>query len=130
MTLNDPLANALSLMVNNEVIGKQECIVKPISFIIKEVIRVFKEAGYIEESEEVEDGKGKYLKVKLTGNINKCGVVKPRYSTKISDIEKFEKRLLPAKGVGILVISTPQGIMNHDDAKKKKVGGKLLAYCY
>ena len=67
MTLNDPLANALSLMVNNEVIGKQECIVKPISFIIKEVIRVFKEAGYIEESEEVEDGKGKYLKVIKTG---------------------------------------------------------------
>ena len=130
MGLNDSLANALSLILNNEVIGKQDCVIKPISFVIKEVAKVMKEAGYIQEIEEVEDGRGNYLKLKLTGKINKCGVVKPRYNTKITNYEKFEKRYLPSKDLGILVISTNQGIMNHDEAKKKKIGGKLLAYCF
>ena len=31
---------------------------------------------------------------------------------------------------GIILVSTPQGIMTHDQAKEKKTGGKLLAYCY
>lgn len=130
MALNDPLSNSLSLMLNNEVIGKHECMVKPVSYTIKEVMRVMKEHGYVKDAKEVVDSRGNYMKVALAGSINKCGVIKPRYSTKISNIEKFEKRYLPAKDFGIIILSTPLGIMSHYEAKKKNVGGKLLAYCY
>lgn len=130
MSLNDPLANALSLILNNEIVGKQECTIKPSSKVIKEILRVMKEHGYVQEFTEESDGQGKYLKVTLTGYINRCGVVKPRFSTQINNIEMFEKRYLPAKNVGILILTTPQGIMTHTQAKEKNVGGKLLAYCY
>ncbi|MBS3096332.1 30S ribosomal protein S8 [Candidatus Woesearchaeota archaeon] len=128
--LNDPLANVTSLVLNNEAIGKSECLIKPASRLIKEILKVMKENGYVGEFKEVEDGRGNYIKLALTGNINKCGVIKPRYSVKSKDFEKFERRYLPAKDIGILLVSTPKGVMTHYDAKSKKTGGRLLAYCY
>ena len=130
MTLNDPLANALSKMLNNEKIGKNSCIVKPISILIKKILVLMNEHGYIGDFKEIEDGKGNMLNVNLLGNINKCGVVKPRFSVKNKDYEKFEKRYLPAKDMGIIIVSTSQGILTHLDAKEKKIGGRLLAFCY
>ena len=128
--LNDPLANTMSLILNNELIGKSECLIKPVSKVIKEILKVMKENGYIGDFKEFEDNRGNYLKLNLVGGINKCGVIKPRYSVKGNNFENFEKRYLPAKDIGILFVSTPRGIMTHYDAKSKKTGGKLLAYCY
>lgn len=128
--LNDPLANTMSLILNNELIGESECLIKPVSRVIKEILKVMKENGYIGDFKEFEDNRGNYLKLNLVGGINKCGVIKPRYSVKSNNFENFEKRYLPAKDTGILFVSTPRGIMTHYDAKSKKTGGKLLAYCY
>ena len=128
--LNDPLANMMSLMLNNEIIGKSECLIKPVSKIVKALLKVMKENNYIADFKETEDGRGNYVLLTLNGNINKCGVIKPRYSVKNNDFEKFERRYLPAKDLGILFVSTTKGIMTHYDAKSKKIGGKLLAYCY
>ena len=128
--LNDPLATMMSLMLNNESIGRSNCMIKPISRVIKDVLKVMKEKGYVQEFKEIEDSRGNYIELTLTGNINKCGVIKPRYSVKLYEFEKFEKRYLPAKDVGVLFVSTPMGILTHYEAKSKKIGGRLLAYCY
>ena len=128
--LNDPLANFMSLILNSEAIGKSDCLIKPVSKTIKEMLKVMKENNYIGDFKEIEDSKGNYIKLALIGNINKCGVIKPRYSVKSNGFENFEKRYLPAKDVGILFVSTPRGIVTHYDAKAKKSGGRLLAYCY
>ena len=104
--------------------------IRPSSKIIKEVLGVMKNSNYIGNFEELQNGRGNSIKVNLIGNINKCGVVKPRYSVKKDQFEKFEKRYLLAKDMGILIISTPSGIMPHMEAKKKNIGGRLLAYCY
>ena len=128
--LDDSLANALSLILNGELIGKSDCLIKPISKVMKTLLKVMKENGYIGDFKEIQDSKGNYIKLNLIGAINKCGVIKPRYSVKSYDYEKFERRYLPAKDIGILFVSTPRGIMTHYDAKSKKTGGRLLAYCY
>ena len=88
------------------------------------------ENNYIGSFEEVITKKGNLLKVNLLGNLNKCGAIKPRYSVKKDGYEKFEKRYLPAKDFGIIFVSTSQGIMTHIEAKKKGLGGKLIAFCY
>ena len=128
--LNDTLSNALSLILNNAKIGKSECVVKPVSKLIRETLKVMKEGMYIGDTEDVQDGRGGMLKVHLLNSINKCGAIKPRYSIKKGEFEKFEKRYLPAKGMGILIVSTSRGVTNHIDAKNKGVGGRLLASCY
>ena len=128
--LNDPLAAALSKIVNAERIGKNTVVLRPASKMIKKVLDLMNEHGFIGSYEEVENGRGGELTVNLLGNINRCGVIKPRFSTKKHEFEKWEQRYLPAKDFGIIVVSTPHGVMTHNNAKEKNSGGKLLAYCY
>ena len=128
--LNDPLANALSVILNSEKVSKKECLVKPISKLIKDIFSLMKDNGYMGDFKEISDNKGDILKVNLLSNINKCGAIKPRYSVKKGGFELFEKRYLPAKDFGIIIVSTPKGIMTHLKAKEKGLGGVLLAYCY
>lgn len=128
--LNDSLANALSNILNAEKLGRRICMIKPQSKIIREAIGIMQKNNYIGDYREIEDGKGNILEVNLLGSINKCGAIKPRFSVAFYEFEKFEKRFLPAKDFGILIISTPRGMMTHFDAKKLRIGGKLIAYCY
>lgn len=128
--LNDPLAIALSKLMNAEKRSKNEVLIKPISKIIKTILKIMNENNYIGAFEEIKDSTGGFLKVHLLGNINKCCVIKPRFSTGKDEFEKWEKRYLPAKDFGLIIVSTPQGVMSHYQAKEKNTGGALLAYCY
>jgi small subunit ribosomal protein S8 len=128
--LNDPLANALSLMKNAEIKGKVSCLIQPSSKLIGGVLNLLKAKGYIGEFEYIEDGKAGVFKVKLLGHINNCGVIKPRYPIKREELEKWESRYLPARDFGLLILTTTQGIVSHEEAKKSGIGGKVLAYVY
>lgn len=128
--LNDPLANALFLMKNAEMKGKGTCAIQPSSKLIEGVLNLLKEKGYISEFEYIDDGKAGVFQVKLLGNINNCGVIKPRYPVKREELEKWESRYLPAQDFGLLILTTTEGIMSHAEAKKNGIGGKLLAYVY
>ncbi|MFH1133159.1 MAG: 30S ribosomal protein S8 [Nanoarchaeota archaeon] len=128
--LNDPLSNMMSKILNAERAGKKEVMVKPYSKLIKAVLEVLNENLYVGSYEEIKDGKGNALKLSLLGRINKCGAIKPRFSVKRQDFEKFEQRHLPAKNLGVLIVSTPKGILTHTKAKELGLGGRLIAYCY
>ncbi|MCD6109050.1 MAG: 30S ribosomal protein S8 [Thermoplasmata archaeon] len=128
--LNDPLSDAMSTIKNAEQKGKKECIIKPASKVIGGVLKVLKEEGYIKEFELIEDGKAGVFKVTLNGVINDCGVIKPRYPVKYTELEKWENRYLPARDFGILILTTTNGIISQKKAKKDNIGGKLLAYAY
>ena len=130
MVLLDPLANVLSTIKNAESVGKGECDVTPVSKLIGSVLRVMQKGDYIGDFEYIEDGKGGKFRIQLIGNVNDCGSIRPRFNVKKFGYEKFERRYLPAAGVGFLIVSTSKGLMTHIDAKKENLGGKLLAYVY
>ena len=56
--------------------------------------------GYIGEFEIVDDHRGGKIVVNLTGRINKCGVISPRFDAPIRDIEKWTNDLLPSRQFG------------------------------
>ncbi len=128
--LNDPLANALSTIKNAEIKGMDKCTIRPSSKMIGGILNLLKDKGYVGSFEYVDDGKAGIFQVELIGNINNCGVIKPRYPIKRSDLEKWESRYLPARDFGLLILTTTEGIISHSDARKKGIGGKLLAYVY
>jgi small subunit ribosomal protein S8 len=128
--LNDPLANALSAIKNAEIKGKGKCNIQPSSKLIGGVLNLLKEKGYIGEFEYLDDGKAGLYQVKLVGNINNCGVIKPRYPIKGNELDKWESRYLPAQHFGLLILTTTMGILSQDEARKNGIGGKLLAYVY
>jgi len=128
--LLDPLANALSMIKNAEGVGKNECIISPASKLIGSILSVMKNRGYIKEFEFIEDGRAGEFSVKLCGSINNCGVVKPRFMVGKANFEKWEKRFLPARDFGILIVTTSSGVMPHYEAREKGIGGQLLAFVY
>ena len=128
--LNDPLADALSTIKNAEERGIHTCMIRPSSKLIGGVLRLLKDKGYVGNFEYMDDGKAGTFQVELTGTINNCGVIKPRYPVKQEEMDKWEARYLPARDFGLLILTTTEGILSHDEARKRRIGGKLLAYVY
>ena len=128
--LNDPLANVMNVIMNAQKTGKSECTISPISKVIQKVLGIMQEHKYIEKFEVIDQKVLPYMKINLIGTLNKCAVIKPHFSVKKDGYEKFEKRFLPAKDVGVIVVSTSQGMITHLEAKKKGLGGSLIAYFY
>lgn len=130
MSVTDPLSNALSTMMSNELRNKRECIVSPASKLIGRVLRVLQQNGYVGEFEFIDDGRSGKFKVQLMGRINKCGAIKPRYPVKSNEFEPWEKRYLPSRDLGVLILSTSRGVVSQRDARDKRMGGILLAYVF
>ena|SRR3989344_5850647 len=128
--LNDSLANVMSAIMMYEKTGKRELTIHPVSKMIRKVLAILQDHKYLGALEDLSEGRGGFAKLNLLGNVNKCGVIKPRFAVKNQEFQKFEKRYLPANGVGVLILSTPQGLMTHVQAQEKGVGGRLIAYCY
>ncbi len=126
----DNLTNAMITLKNNEIAGRTECTIKPASKLIGAILKIIQKEGYIGNYEFIEDGKAGQYKVQLIGKINNCKAVKPRYAIKKDEYAKWEQRYLPSKSLGLLIISTPKGIMTQHEAKKIGTGGKILAYIY
>ena len=126
----DSLANGLTSIMNNEMRNKHECIISPASKLLGRVLRVMQLNGYIGEFEFIDDGRSGKFKVQLLGRINKCGAIRPRFPVRGNEMEEWEKKFLPSKDVGVLVVSSPHGVLSHKEAKEKSVGGRLLAFVY
>ncbi|MEM2994716.1 MAG: 30S ribosomal protein S8 [Candidatus Bathyarchaeia archaeon] len=126
----DVLANGLTTIMNNEMRNKRECVITPASKLLGRVLRIMQLNGYIGEFEFVDDGRSGKFKVQLLGRINKCGAIKPRFSVRLDEFEDWEKKFLPSREMGILIISTSKGVLSHLEAREKHVGGKLLAFVY
>jgi len=126
----DTLSNGLTTIMNNEMRNKRDCVISPASKLLGRVLRVLQLNGYIGEFEFIEDGRAGKFKVQLLGRVNKCGAIKPRYPVGADGFENWEKTYLPAREMGILVVSTPFGVVSHKEAKEKNIGGRLLAFVF
>jgi small subunit ribosomal protein S8 len=127
----DPLADALCTIKNAERVSKKECVV-PASNLIKNVLKVMQTHDYIGAFQLLERKRkeGPKFKVELRGKIMDTNVIRPRFSIKLAEFEKWEKRFLPAREFGILILTTPRGVVDHKRAKELGTGGKLLCYVY
>lgn len=129
----DTLANAMASIMNAEMRAKPEVVIMPASRLIASVLRVMQREGYIGEFEYIDDGRWGKIRVRLLGRINKCGVIKPRFSVKYRELLKMPewlRKYLPSRDIGILIISTSQGVMSHKEAIQRRIGGVLLAYVW
>jgi ribosomal protein S8 len=90
----------------------------------------FSFSGYIGEFEEVDDHRNGKIVIQLNGRINKTGVISPRYNVQLRDMEKWVVKLLPSRQFGFIVLTTSAGIMDHEEARRKHVAGKILGFFY
>ncbi len=122
---HDIVADALNQVMNAKKSGKNKVTLKHHSKFLLNVFAVGKLKGYIKEYHV----NGKDLTIEF-GKVNFCKAIKPRYLVKSMNIDKYIRRYLPGRGMGMLIISTSRGLMTHQTALDKKLGGSLIAYFY
>ncbi|EMR11001.1 40S ribosomal protein S15a-4 [Pneumocystis murina B123] len=124
------LNDCLNGIMNAEKRGKRQVLVRPSSKVILKFLSVMQKHGYIGEFEEIDDHRNGKIVIQLNGRLNKCGVISPRFNVRLSDIENWITRLLPSRQFGFIVLTTSAGIMDHDEARRKHVAGKIIGYFY
>ncbi|KAK9465054.1 ribosomal protein S8 [Lipomyces arxii] len=130
MTRASVLNDALNAINNAEKTGKRQVLIRPSSKVIVKFLTVMQKHGYIGEFEEVDDHRSGKIVVQLNGRLNKCGVISPRFNVRIGDIEKWVTNLLPSRQFGFIILTTSAGIVDHEEARRKHVAGKVLGFVY
>merc|ERR1711976_284741 len=115
---------------NAEKRGKRQVLLRPSSKVVIRFLKVMMKHGYIGEFEFVYDHRGDKIVVNLTGRLNKVGIISPRFDVGISEIEKWTNNLLPSRQFGYIVMTTSGGIMDHEEARRKHLGGKILGFFF
>lgn len=122
--------DCLKSIHNAEKRGKRQVMIRPSSKVIVKYLSVMQSHGYIGEFEIIDDHRSGKIVVQLNGRLNKCGVISPRFNVQLTEIEKWIKDLLPSRQFGYIVLTTSSGIMDHEEARRKHTGGKILGYFY
>merc|ERR1711915_110407 len=130
MVRMNTLADALKCINNAEKKGKRQVLIRPCSKVIIKFLTVMMKHGYIGEFEIIDDHRSGKIVVNLTGRITKCGVISPRFDVPLVSMDKWTNNLLPSRQFGHVVLTTSLGIIDHEEAKRKHVGGKILGFFF
>ncbi len=125
MMTTDPIADMLTRIRNGLHSGKETVLV-PSSKIKLSIAQILLNAGYIAEVKEIKQDNFAYISLKL--NQSKKPI------TKLQRVSKPGRRMYTPKteiptvlgGRGIVILSTPAGVLTGSDARKKGVGGELI----
>ena len=120
----DIVADALNQIMNMKKARKGEAIINTTSKFLLKILELIKELGYINYKT-----REKQVTVEIK-KLNHCSAIKPRYNVSADEIDRYVRRFLPAKDFGYLIISTSKGLITHEEAIKKNIGGSLIAYVY
>ncbi|MFH1711296.1 MAG: 30S ribosomal protein S8 [Nanoarchaeota archaeon] len=120
----DIISDTLNQIMNAKRAKKNSVKVKRHSKILVGILDIAKKHGYI-ESYKVN---GRELEIKF--NLNECRAIKPRFTAQVRDLDKYVRRYLPARNFGMMIVSTSSGLMTHEEAQGKNIGGSLIAYFY
>jgi len=124
---HDIVADALSIMKNAKKAKKDKVKISRISGLLIQVLKIMKQKEAINNYKI--DSKGKIIEINL-GNFVECKSIKPRFTAKISELDRYIRRYLPARGIGTVIISTNKGLLTHEEALEENIGGCLIAYFY
>jgi small subunit ribosomal protein S8 len=132
MNISDPIADMLT-RVRNASRARHTEVVVPASRTKREIARILKDEGFIAEVNEEQAGPSRNLKLTLRYVDGKVPVV-----SGLKRVSKPGLRVYAAKteiprvlgGLGIVIVSTSQGIMTGAQARKAQLGGEVLAYVW
>lgn len=131
--INDTIADTLT-RIRNANLAKHQIVQVRATKITRNILRVLREEGFIENFSEIEDNTRNYLLISLKyKGKNRTSII-----TALQRISKPGLRVyanhkeLPKVlgGIGIAIISTPKGVMTDRQARYSSLGGEVLCYVW
>ncbi|KAG9440460.1 hypothetical protein H6P81_020625 [Aristolochia fimbriata] len=89
---------------------------------------IMKHRGYIKDYQVFDPHRVGKITVELAGRIKDCKALTYRQDIKANRIEEYVQRALPTRQWGYVVITTPNGVLDHEEAIRQNVGGQVLGY--
>jgi small subunit ribosomal protein S8 len=132
MAINDPIGDLITRIRNGQLRGLAT-ISTPASKLRRRLLDVLQSEGFIRGYSEVEEkGKAKAFEVELKYYEGKPVIRElKRVSTPGRRVYNSVRDLKPHRGgLGISIVSTPQGVMSDADAREKNVGGEVLCHVF
>ena len=132
MNISDPIADMLT-RVRNASRARHLDVVVPASRTKREIARILKTEGFIADWTEEQAGPGHAIRLQLRYVDGKVPVVSgPKRISKPGLRVYARKTDIPRVlgGLGIVIVSTSQGIMTGAQARKAQLGGEVLAYVW
>lgn len=128
--MTDPISDMLSRIRNALLARKNETIV-PYSTMKAGLAAILQREGYLATVEEVELPR-RSLKLKLKYTSGQAAIRKLRRVSRPGRRHYVKTTELPRvlSGLGIAVISTPQGLMTNKEAKQRRLGGEVICEIY
>ena len=132
MNMTDPIADMLTRIRNGYQAKMTTVDVAPYSKVKAEIAKILKKEGYIENYATVGDGIEKKLVVtlKYTNGEKVVRGIKRLSKPGLRIYAKGEELPRVLNGLGIAIISTSEGMMTDKEARKKHVGGEVIAYVW
>jgi len=132
MAVTDPIADMLT-RIRNANTASHTIVDVPASRVKQAIAQILKEEGFIDGFERVSEGAQGTLRISL-----RYGPEKEKVITGLRRISRPGLRVYTPRtsiprvlgGLGLVIISTPQGIMSGKRARKLGVGGEVLAYVW
>jgi len=128
MSLTDPVADFLT-RIRNALTARHQKLDAPASTLKVEIARILKEEGYISNYKVTEEEGRKLLRVYLKyGANNESAISRVERVSKPGCRVYVRRSEIPRVlgGMGINILTTPQGVMTGRDARKAGVGGEIL----
>jgi small subunit ribosomal protein S8 len=132
MSMSDPIADFLTRLRNANTAGKPEFSV-PYSRLKAEMAGVLKREGYIADFYAEKQPNGlQELKVQLKSLGKERAIVGIRRISKpgLRTYRPSDKMPRVLGGMGISIVTTSRGVMTGHEARKRNVGGEILAYVW
>lgn len=132
MTISDPIADMLT-RIRNANMARHDSLEIPASNIKKEIAGILKVEGYVKNVEYIEDDKQGVIRVFLKYSSKKEKVITGLKRISKPGLRVYAQREeLPKvlNGLGIALISTSEGVLTDKEARKKNIGGEVLAYVW
>lgn len=133
MNINDPIADMLTRIRNATAAGHESVLI-PASRLKMEIAKILKTEGFIKDFEIAKDNNPyKTLRVWLRYSEGRQPLITGLRRVSKPGLRVYSKSTAMPRvlgGLGIAIVSTPQGIMTAREAKRQNVGGEVLCYVW
>jgi len=132
MTVSDPIADMLT-RIRNAIMARHDFVLVPSSKMKLAITTILKAEGFISDYEVIKKENHRVIKIGLKYDDNSSPILNGLERVSKPGLRVYTRNKEVPRvygGLGVAILSTPEGVMTGQQAWRKGIGGELLCYVY